>query len=83
MGIFDVGPLEVLLILIIALIFLGPGKLPEVGARAGKAVRDFRRAADDVRHEITREAEPAKRPPPHLPGGEEGPPPPSQTKAGP
>lgn len=83
MGIFDIGPLEVLLILIIALIFLGPRKLPEVGARAGKAVRDFRRAADDVRHELTREAAPARQPPPPLPGREEGPPPPSQTKAGP
>lgn len=83
MGIFDVGPLEVLLILIIALIFLGPGKLPEVGAKAGKAVRDFRRVADDARYELTREAEPERQPLPPLPGGEEGPPPPRQTKAGP
>ncbi len=44
----NIGPGELLLILIIALVVLGPGKLPDVAASLGKSVREFRRAATDV-----------------------------------
>ena len=37
------GPMEVTVILVVALIIFGPGRLPEMGAQAGKAVRDFRK----------------------------------------
>lgn len=40
------SPLHLVLILAIALIVLGPGKLPEAGAALGKAIRNFRDAAD-------------------------------------
>ena len=39
------SPLHLVLILAIALIVLGPGKLPEAGAALGKAIRGFRDAA--------------------------------------
>lgn len=45
---FNFGPGELLLILILALIVLGPGKLPEVGSALGRAIREFRQAASDV-----------------------------------
>lgn len=45
MEILGVGPAEMLLILVIALIVFGPGKLPEIGAAIGRAVNDFRRAS--------------------------------------
>ena len=45
---FNIGPGELVLVLIIALIVVGPGKLPEVGAAIGKSLREFRRAASDV-----------------------------------
>jgi len=45
----NIGPPELIIILIIALIVLGPGKLPEVGASLGKSVREFRKAATDIR----------------------------------
>lgn len=45
MQIFGMGPLEVLVIAVIALVAFGPGKLPEIGAALGRAVSDFRRAA--------------------------------------
>ncbi len=45
---FNVGPLELIIILVIALLILGPGKLPEVGASLGKSIREFRKAATDV-----------------------------------
>jgi TatA/E family protein of Tat protein translocase len=38
-------PGHLLLILIIALVVIGPGKLPEVGAALGKSIREFQKAA--------------------------------------
>jgi sec-independent protein translocase protein TatA len=38
------SPYHVLLVLIVALLILGPGKLPEVGAALGKSIRSFRDA---------------------------------------
>jgi sec-independent protein translocase protein TatA len=48
MGFPNIGPGELILILIIALVVLGPGKLPDVASSLGKSVREFRRAATDV-----------------------------------
>ncbi len=45
---FNIGPFELLLVLILALLVLGPGKLPEVGNALGKTIREFRRASTDV-----------------------------------
>jgi sec-independent protein translocase protein TatA len=42
------GPLELIIILVIALLILGPGKLPDVGSALGKSIREFRKAASDV-----------------------------------
>ncbi len=43
----NIGPLELLLVLALALLILGPGKLPEVGAAFGRTIREFRRATTD------------------------------------
>lgn len=40
----NVGPLELIVILVIALIVLGPKKLPEVGRSVGKGLREFKDA---------------------------------------
>ena len=45
---FNIGPGELILILVIALVVLGPGKLPDVAQSLGKSVREFRKAATDV-----------------------------------
>ena len=45
---FNIGPGELIVILVIALVLLGPGKLPDVAASLGKSVREFRKAATDV-----------------------------------
>ncbi len=42
------GPLELVIILVVALLILGPGKLPEVGAALGKSIREFRKASSDL-----------------------------------
>jgi sec-independent protein translocase protein TatA len=49
---FNVGPMELIVVLIIALVVLGPKKLPEVGKSLGKGMREFKdsisgMAADD------------------------------------
>ena len=42
------SPVHLIIILIIALLVIGPGKLPEVGAALGKSIREFRKAATDL-----------------------------------
>jgi TatA/E family protein of Tat protein translocase len=42
------GPVELIIILVIALLILGPGKLPDVGSALGKSIREFRKASSDV-----------------------------------
>ena len=39
---FNVGPLELIIVLAIALIVLGPKKLPEVGRSIGSGMREFK-----------------------------------------
>ena len=46
------GPLELVIILVIALLILGPGKLPDVGAALGKSIREFRKASSDVQESV-------------------------------
>jgi sec-independent protein translocase protein TatA len=44
----NIGAPELIIILIIALIVLGPGKLPDVASSLGRSLREFRKAASDV-----------------------------------
>jgi sec-independent protein translocase protein TatA len=53
---FNIGPFELLLVLILALLVLGPGKLPEVGNALGKTIREFRRASTDVETSLRTDA---------------------------
>ena len=39
---FNVGPMELIVVLVIALVVLGPKKLPEVGKSLGKGMREFK-----------------------------------------
>ena len=65
---FNIGPGELIIILIIALIVVGPGKLPDVGSALGKSIREFRKAATDVKETTSLEAPaPAAAPAPVTP----------------
>ncbi len=54
MNFFGMGGWEIGVILIVALIIFGPGKLPEVMGQVGKTVRDFRRMTGDLTGEFER-----------------------------
>lgn len=45
---FNLGPGELLLILAIALVVLGPKKLPEVGRSLGKGMREFKESLSSM-----------------------------------
>jgi Tat protein translocase TatB subunit len=49
---FGVGPEELVLILIIALIVLGPERMPKVARDIGRVVGDLRRTSDQLREEF-------------------------------
>ncbi len=71
MDLFGMGAGEILFILILALIFWGPNKLPEIARALGKTVRTFRKAAFDLTSEITKEVETERKvslPPPQASG---------------
>ena len=51
---FNIGPEEIILILVIALIVFGPKRLPEIGRTVGKSLREFRRASQDLRDQFER-----------------------------
>ena len=55
MGFFDMGLMEILLILAIALIIWGPGKLPEIARTIGKAIYTLRKASADLTSTVTKE----------------------------
>src|SRR6185436_6687683 len=44
----NIGPVELIIILVIALIVIGPGRLPDVGAALGKSIKEFRKASSDI-----------------------------------
>jgi TatA/E family protein of Tat protein translocase len=60
------NPLEIILILAVALIVIGPERLPEVMRAVGKVMRELRLASNTVLHELTEgldEPAPKVRPP--------------------
>jgi sec-independent protein translocase protein TatA len=48
----DIGVQEILVIMVLALIIFGPDKLPDLGRRLGRAMREFRRASDEFRSTV-------------------------------
>ncbi|HXX53565.1 MAG TPA: twin-arginine translocase TatA/TatE family subunit [Thermodesulfovibrionales bacterium] len=49
-GLFQ--PMHLIIILVIALIIFGPGKLPELGKGLGKSIREFKKAMSDADKDI-------------------------------
>ena len=54
---FGIGSTELLVILVVALVVIGPSKLPEMAKTLGKAMGEFRRMSSDVKRTIEMEAD--------------------------
>jgi len=52
---FGIGLPEMIIILVVALLVVGPSKLPELARTLGKAFTEFRRMADDVKETLEEE----------------------------
>ena len=48
----NLGPAEILVVLVVALMVFGPKKLPEVGRQVGSAMRELRKMQDAVKSEL-------------------------------
>jgi sec-independent protein translocase protein TatA len=70
---FNIGAPELIVILVIALLVIGPGKLPDVGSALGKSIREFRKASSDVQDATRVDASPI--PPAPAPQSPPSPPP--------
>lgn len=56
MGLPSIGPLELIIILAIALLIVGPGRLPEMGSAIGRTIREFRHASSDMAEAVSVES---------------------------
>ena len=54
MNFLGMGPLEILLIVVIALIVFGPARLPEIMGQVGRTISEFRRATSQLSDEFNR-----------------------------
>ncbi len=66
----NVGPWEMMVIAVVALLVFGPNRLPELGRSLGRALREFRRASRELREEVRRVVDEEE--PPAPPGGRGG-----------
>ena len=48
----QIGPLEILVVLVVALVVFGPKKLPELGRQVGRGYREFRKFQQGIRDDI-------------------------------
>jgi twin arginine-targeting protein translocase, TatA/E family len=47
----NIGPLEIIVVLIIALVVFGPKRLPELGNSLGRGIREFRETVSGDKHD--------------------------------
>ncbi len=57
MEFFGIGTGEVILVLLVALIIWGPGRIVEIGRTLGRMVRTVRKATFDLTTQVTKELE--------------------------
>lgn len=76
---FDLGMQEILIVLVVALVFIGPKRLPEIARTLGRAFIELRRAGEELKGqidlaEIIKEEPPSSgdRPEPQTEAGKEG-----------
>jgi TatA/E family protein of Tat protein translocase len=66
----QIGPLEIAVVLLVALLVFGPNRMPELARQAGRAMRELRRIQQNLRadlHEFVADEPTGAAPPPTLP----------------
>ncbi len=58
MNVFGIGPLELLVIIILALIFLGPEELPTIARKLGVLMRQLQELSDEFQEQVKKELGP-------------------------
>lgn len=53
---FDISAGELMVILFVAFLVFGPSKIPEIARKIGKGMNEIRRASDEIKREINKEA---------------------------
>jgi sec-independent protein translocase protein TatA len=64
---FNLGPMELFIVLVIVLVLFGAKRVPEIGASIGKGIREFKKSMSDVDRAIRDDTPPADRLPPPSP----------------
>jgi sec-independent protein translocase protein TatA len=59
---FNLGPVEMIFVMIVLLLVFGAKRLPELGSGLGKGIREFKRSVRDMNDEISR----PEAPPPQI-----------------
>ena len=82
---FGIGGPELIVIFIVALLAVGPQRLPEIARALGKAYREFERSLDDVRQNLEElgQEEPEKKEEPEKHEGDGAKSPPAEKGPGP
>jgi Tat protein translocase TatB subunit len=68
---FGIGMTEMVVIFVIALVVLGPKRLPELARSLGRTLAEFRRAATDLRRDFADVADEVRIEPPRIPAAPE------------
>jgi TatA/E family protein of Tat protein translocase len=61
MDFLGIGPMEIILILVLAVLVWGPGRIVEIGRTLGRTVRAIRKATSEISVQFTRELEEEKK----------------------
>lgn len=54
----NIGPLEMVFVLVLLLLVFGAKRLPELGSGLGKGIREFKRSISDIKDEVDRPERP-------------------------
>ena len=57
----NIGPMELIIVLVIALLVIGPKRLPEVGKSLGRGMREFKESLSGDNHDDEDDAPPLHR----------------------
>lgn len=57
---FNLGPLEMVFVMVVLLLVFGAKRLPELGSGLGKGIREFKRSMSDIKEEVQRPEPPSQ-----------------------